>query len=218
MPPVFFLNLQWMGWNLFLAAVPLALSFPLFAPSAAKRRGPPFRAVWAAVFLVYYLFLPNAPYVLTDVIRMILQIKNYRYYGMSDTFMVLGLLPQYGLFMLLGFSCYTVAFGRQLRFLERCGWPSSAVRAVRFLNPAVMAVGIYLGRVHRFNTWDVLSRSDEIVATTIEGFRNAAFFSFLAITSGAILLGHEILTMFFQAVRPVNQPPLTCGKAGRGLY
>src|SRR5205085_10179191 len=52
-----------LAWNLFLACVPLAAAIAL--RKADERRLP--LIVRAACFALWLLFLPNAPYVLTDV-------------------------------------------------------------------------------------------------------------------------------------------------------
>ncbi|HEX6032281.1 MAG TPA: DUF1361 domain-containing protein, partial [Tepidiformaceae bacterium] len=53
-------------WNLFLAWVPMALAVLLFA---AHRGGAP-SLFLAAPFGLWLLFLPNAPYLLTDFIHL----------------------------------------------------------------------------------------------------------------------------------------------------
>ncbi len=64
------INMSWMTWNLFLAFIPLALSVWLFR----FRRGSSW--LWWLGFLVFYAFLPNAPYLLTDVIHLIDDIRK----------------------------------------------------------------------------------------------------------------------------------------------
>src|SRR4029453_16226898 len=57
-------NRFWMLWNLILAAVPLLLAVPLFRHPG--RRGP---GGWLGLGVVV-LFLPNAPYVVTDLVHL----------------------------------------------------------------------------------------------------------------------------------------------------
>ena len=56
-------------WNLFLAFIPLALSFWLF------RRGKSRSFVWWLGLVVFLAFLPNAPYILTDIIHLIYDVR-----------------------------------------------------------------------------------------------------------------------------------------------
>ncbi|MGL4883991.1 MAG: DUF1361 domain-containing protein, partial [Waterburya sp.] len=56
----------WIVWNLFLAFIPLALSFWLFVRRNIKRS-----LLWWIGLVVFIAFLPNAPYLLTDIIHLI---------------------------------------------------------------------------------------------------------------------------------------------------
>ena len=59
-------------WNLFLAFIPLLLSFYLFRPPAMRN------ILWWTLLLIFIAFLPNAPYILTDSIHIIeLSQENY---------------------------------------------------------------------------------------------------------------------------------------------
>src|SRR5439155_22630333 len=60
----------WMGFNLALAAVPLVLAVVLFR--GRGRRGP----IWWAGVGVFAVFLPNAPYVMTDVVHFIYEVMT----------------------------------------------------------------------------------------------------------------------------------------------
>jgi uncharacterized membrane protein len=76
-------------WNLFLALIPLVLSFYLFRPSVTRN------VLWWAIFVIFAAFLPNAPYILTDTIHIIeLSHQNYPTSAVS-----LILIPQYILFV-----------------------------------------------------------------------------------------------------------------------
>src|SRR5258707_813088 len=61
-----------MLWNAFLAGCPAALALALFTRPAPERRG----VLWWAGLAAWVLFLPNAPYVLTDVVHMIDDIQR----------------------------------------------------------------------------------------------------------------------------------------------
>ncbi len=53
-----------MVWNLYLAAIPAVVALLLFRRPASRS------VAWFAGFGVWLLFLPNAPYVLTDVVHL----------------------------------------------------------------------------------------------------------------------------------------------------
>jgi uncharacterized membrane protein len=136
-------NAFWMTWNLVLAAVPLALAVPVFRWSG--RRG---WAWWAGLGLVV-LFLPNAPYVVTDLIHLRRDVLAAR----SDGAVISGVLPVYGVFIALGFASYALVLREGGRFLAVRGlgrWRPLAEVATHL----VCAVGVVLGRVARLNSWE----------------------------------------------------------------
>ncbi|MEM9002320.1 MAG: DUF1361 domain-containing protein [Cyanobacteria bacterium P01_F01_bin.86] len=148
-------NWRWMAWNTWLALIPLALAGCLF-------RGNPRRTLlWWLGLAVFVAFLPNAPYVLTDIIHLVNDIR----YGYSIWLITLVLVPQYLLFMLIGFEAYVVSVLALSRYLQR-----QAVRYhgfVEVLIHALTAVGIYLGRFRRFNSWDIVTQPDLLMSTTL---------------------------------------------------
>ncbi|MGK7901267.1 MAG: DUF1361 domain-containing protein, partial [Hormoscilla sp.] len=104
-------NSPWMGWNLFLAFIPLCLSFWLFRSTRSRS------LLWWAVCLVFVAFLPNAPYVLTDTIHLIEDIRqNY-----SVWIVTLVLIPLYTLFILLGFEAYVLSLLNLGNYLKQQG-------------------------------------------------------------------------------------------------
>ena len=144
-------NIVWMTVNLLLAAVPFALSVWLFASRRPKTLG------WWTGVVAFVAFLPNAPYVLTDVIHLASQSRI----ATSDL-QVIGLLIQYGLLMGTGLAFYggCLAMLRR-RLLEdglaRWRWPAEIGLH------AVCSVGIFLGRFFRLNSWDLVVRPRSVL-------------------------------------------------------
>jgi len=150
-------NSHWMAWNLFLAFVPLALSVWLF------RRNRPASLLWWVGLVVFIAFLPNAPYVLTDIIHLIYDIRE----GFSEWVVTLVLVPQYILFILAGFGAYVLSLinlGYYLNQRRRHRYVLGAELALH----ALSAIGIYLGRFLRFNSWDLVTRLDSVAGTVID--------------------------------------------------
>ena len=89
-------------WNLFLAAIPCILSFYLFRLSARRN------LLWWLILLIFIVFLPNAPYILTDSIHIVeLSQQDYPHWAI-----ILILLPQYIFFIIVGFEAYTISLIR----------------------------------------------------------------------------------------------------------
>lgn len=142
-----------MTWNLWLACVPLVLAAVLFRPGVARTRS------WWFGLVVFVVFLPNAPYVLSDVIHLFDDIRMSR----SDL-QVLGLyLPLYLTFFALGFGAYVAALDLAHRYL-RLEAPSVRWLPIEGALHLLCAVGIYLGRVVRLNSWEVFTRPHAVLA------------------------------------------------------
>jgi uncharacterized membrane protein len=141
-------------WNLFLAAVPFFWSI-VFRWADRNQR-----PVWAIVsFALWLLFLPNAPYILTDLIH--LRPRPY----IPLWFMLAMLLSCAGTGTLLGYlSLLNVQETIARKFSTRAGW-SVAVGSLM-----LCGFGIYLGRFLRWNSWDALTKPIELARTVVRQF------------------------------------------------
>jgi uncharacterized membrane protein len=151
------INMRWMTWNLFLAFIPLALSIWLFR----SKRGRSW--VWWLGFIGFYAFLPNAPYLLTDVIHLIDDIRRVQ----SVWIITLVLIPVYLLVILGGFEAYVISLINLGYYLHRIG-KSKWIFGVELITHALSAVGIYWGRFLRFNSWDFITQPDAILTKGVE--------------------------------------------------
>ncbi|BAT55458.1 hypothetical protein NOS3756_44450 [Nostoc sp. NIES-3756] len=151
------INMRWMTWNLFLAFIPLVLSVWLFR----TRRGGSW--LWWLGFLVFYAFLPNAPYLLTDVIHLIHDIRKIQ----SVWMITLVLIPVYLLVILGGFEAYVISLinlGYYLHRIDKSQW----ILRVELITHALCAIGIYWGRFLRFNSWDFITQPDALLTRGVE--------------------------------------------------
>jgi uncharacterized membrane protein len=142
----------WYGflrWNLFLAVVPLVLAYAL---AWAARRD------WATLAvpllgLAWLLFLPNAPYLISDLVH--LQDGASRV-----NVLTLGLVALTGL--LIGVkSVQIVQRVVDERFGAAWGWRAAQATVV------LTTLGVYMGRVLRWNSWNVLSRPHVLIDTVL---------------------------------------------------
>lgn len=139
-----------LAWNLALAWIPLALSIVM------ARIGPGHRARLAVVAVAWLVFLPNAPYLLTDVVHL----RNRPAVGRLDvilvvTFVLTGLL--------LGFTSLLVAHGVVARHVRPLGGWMVMAGIV-----GLCSFGISLGRIERWNSWDVLHRPRALLSDIVE--------------------------------------------------
>ncbi|HEY9643559.1 MAG TPA: DUF1361 domain-containing protein [Coleofasciculaceae cyanobacterium] len=148
----------WILWNLFLAFIPLVLSFWLFRRKKLKTRS----FLWWLVLVVFVAFLPNAPYMLTDIIHLIRGTRA----GYAVWLIALIFIPLHLVAILGGFEAYVISLINQGNYLKR-------QRAGRFVlwselaAHALSAIGIYLGRFIRFNSWDLVTDPRDVLTTTV---------------------------------------------------
>lgn len=220
----------WILWNLFLAAVPLLLSFSLFRRQSLANRwflaacvvvgiigvlglGPRvpravrglfnllgdnpsdlvfwFELLWLLVvvafagllslkifktkqnpqgwlwwvgLVVFLVFLPNAPYVLTDIIHLIRGTSS----GQIRILVVaLVFIPIHAAAILLGFEAYVISILNLATYLKQHG-AKAMILPLELTIHALSAVGIYLGRFMRFNSWDLVVDPTGVIAYTLD--------------------------------------------------
>ncbi|NMG19305.1 DUF1361 domain-containing protein [Brasilonema bromeliae] len=176
------ININWMTWNLFLAFIPLALSVWLF------RNGRGRSWVWWLGFIVFYSFLPNAPYLLTDIIHLIDDIRTIQ----SVWIITLILIPLYVLVILAGFEAYVISLINLGYYLHRIG-KSKWILWVELITHALCAVGVYWGRFLRFNSWDFVTQPDALLTRGIEDILGKQPLVIIAITFGILVALHWIM-------------------------
>lgn len=128
-------------FNLFLACIPLFLS-------TALRLASHWRFHWTiqlAGFGLWLLFLPNAPYILTDILHLTWVSHAPAWYDLAL------LLSCSGTGLLVGYLSLSDVQGIVARsFGTISGWIFALVSLV------LSGFAIYLGRFLRWNSWDVL--------------------------------------------------------------
>ncbi|WP_414578410.1 DUF1361 domain-containing protein [Anabaena sp. CCY 9402-a] len=176
------INMRWMTWNLFLAVIPLLLSIWLFRNN---RRRP---WLWWLGFLVFYAFLPNAPYLLTDVIHFIHDIRTIQ----SVWLITLVLIPVYLVVILGGFEAYVISLINLGHYLHRIG-KSHWILWVELSTHALCAIGIYWGRFLRFNSWDFITQPDALLTRGVEELLGKQPLIIIAITFLVLLVLYWIM-------------------------
>ncbi len=133
----------WLLVNTVLAWLPAAMAFALFTLGRDARRGP----LWWCGVVVFVLFLPNAPYVVTDLVHLRSDVAA------AQGPVVSRILPIYAVFIASGFLAYYLSLLQVRRYLVRHGLGARVPAVVLGLH-LVVAVGIFLGRWSRLNSWE----------------------------------------------------------------
>jgi uncharacterized membrane protein len=145
---------RYLIWNLGLAWAPLLFALLLYA--AYRRRHT--LAELLALGAAWLVFLPNAPYMLTDFVHL----------GDRHRLVDSLILASFAFTALaLGFaSLLLVQIVVTRKFGARVGWVVAMAALV------LSSVGMYLGRVQRFNSWDVVTRPRLVAWTMRQGLED----------------------------------------------
>lgn len=161
-------------WNLFLALLPVFFSFYINPDQKRKWVAPVFMVLWL-------LFFPNSPYIITDLLHLRPRPEIPMWY---DVMLILsfawtGLMAgYYSLFQVLDF------------IRSRKSPVFTQIAGVVFLGLA--SYGVYLGRMRRWNSWDLFSKPVALLEDTIAPILNP-FFHFRVIAMCAALFGFLVI-------------------------
>lgn len=177
-------------WNLFLAAIPFGAALILEALDKLRAL---VAAQWICL-IIWLLFLPNAPYIVTDF----LHLKPR--HGIPLWYDVLLLISAAGTGLLLGYGSMLIV---QRILAKRYGTTTGWI--VILITSILSAFGIYLGRVLRFNSWDVISEPLPLFAEIADRLMNPLDHPQTLAVTGlygvALTLGYVALHAVIESVR-----------------
>lgn len=147
-------------WNFFLAAIP----YPWALVTAALHRRLPGQWLYLIIPGLFWLaFLPNAPYLVTDVVHF----RGYFSLRMWHEVISMVALVWTGLFIAI-YSLRTMQTIVQDYSNAFMSW--LFVMAILLLN----GLGVYLGRFLRWNSWDLLTNPGRIMDDTLTLFNGSS--------------------------------------------
>ena len=156
----------YLAWNLFLAWLPLVFAVCAWRSTESKKRLLVFSVLWL-------LFLPNAPYLVTDLVHLKERAPIPFWFDVV---------------LLQSLICHRVLIGFVSLYLNQClsaifvGQRGSWLFVIAVVG--LTAFGIYLGRVQRWNSWDALLNPFDLATDIFAHFfrphrRSAGLFSIL---------------------------------------
>jgi uncharacterized membrane protein len=142
---------KFLVWNLVLAWIPV-----FFAACFAAVR---LRLWLLPLGLAWLAFLPNSPYLVTDLVHLEEGVDFWRH------------VLQYGFAAWTGILLGVVSLRLVHDRIERdfgafAGWVAVIVSI------PLCAIGIVIGRFQRWNSWDLVRRPKEVLGTTLEWMRS----------------------------------------------
>jgi uncharacterized membrane protein len=181
-------------WNLVLAWVPLIAALALHdVRRAALLTQLPLLGLWLA-------FFPNAPYLVTDLIHV-----RHRDGALSlaRDLVTFGSTALAGL--ALGFSSLILVERTLRRRFGARGALTASMAAI-----AAASVGIYLGRVIRLNSWDLLLSPRAVAEVTQDRFLDVEAHPLAVLGTVAVALA---LVVTYLAFRRIAQPEIEGGRS-----
>lgn len=169
-------------WNLILAWVPFLAALALYD---ANRRGR-LAGLQLSLAAIWLLFLPNAPYIVTDFIHVGVIGGAPIWFDalLVATFAATGLL---------------LGFGSLLLVQSVVARSAGAVWGWLMLVPVLLLCsgGIILGRVYRFNSWDALSRPEALLRVMTDRLADPSGtmsgFALLGALTGSLVVAYLVL-------------------------
>jgi uncharacterized membrane protein len=174
---------SWIVWNLILAFIPLVLSLGLFR-YAKGRPGP----IWWLGFLTFAAFLPNAPYLLTDIIHTV-QAAQSPY---SIWVIVLVFIPLHVIAIVSGFEAYVISLINLGHYLRRWG-QERWIGIAELLTHLLCAIGIYVGRFDRLNSWEFLTDPQDVIHTLLTALTSQWPLLIIAISAVIICISYWVM-------------------------
>ena len=177
-----------LAWVFTLGIIALVLSLFLFQRKRTFRT-----LIWWLGLAAFIAFLPNAPYLLTDIIHLIRGTSS----GQVPTWIVaLVFIPLHVVAILLGFEAYVLSLLNQNYYLKQRG-AAQWIAPTEILIHALSAVGIFLGRFVRLNSWDVLADPSSVLIITLNTLTSRRPLLVIFIT-------FVILTLFYWIMKQVT--------------
>jgi uncharacterized membrane protein len=143
--------------------------------------------LWWLIYVVFIAFLPNAPYVLTDIIHLMNAVRD----GYSTWIITLIFIPLHLFAILAGFEAYVISVMNQSHYLVKAG-AKRFVLTAELMTHLLAAVGIYLGRFQRFNSWDLVTTPDMVFMSTLDNLTSKRPLLVIAITFVVITVSYWI--------------------------
>jgi uncharacterized membrane protein len=144
----------YLGWNLFLGWIPIGLAL------LAEHRS---NSHWKTIIIsaLWLLFFPNSPYVITDLVH--LRPGNYALFW-HDAIMIFT-------YALVSLACGLIS----LYWMQKVWIKAFSARISFVLLLAVFPLtgyGVYLGRVQRWNSWDLFTQPKQLLINALLSVRS----------------------------------------------
>ena len=176
-------------WNLFLAWLPMLAALIVY--NLRKRDATRAWALIVPCAFLWLLFFPNAPYILTDILRLQAHV---------------GVPLWYDLILLIAFAWTGTFLGLVSLYLMHTLVRRAAGSAAGWVFTlgvlALTGFGVYLGRFPRWNSWDLLHHPRAVLTDTLQPFfQPGAFLPVLGVIGFIFMFQACVYLCFRQMLR-----------------
>jgi uncharacterized membrane protein len=176
-----------LAWNLFLACIPYIITKQLTQLERVKTTGLNF----IVLFLLWLIFIPNAFYIITDLFHLNEGKAAPQWFNLVLIFS----------FAWNGLLLGIISFRKMEKIMEQFisgKWRWVFLFGIMWLN----ALGIYIGRYLRFNSWDVITNpfelANDIIYLCIHPRRKINEW-------GMIVSFTVLMTLVYQSIKKISQ-------------
>ena len=165
-------------WNLFLAYIPYFLSSKIntLVPGTFS---------FYSMGIIWLLFLPNSFYLITDFVHL----HHFNRYQYLFDVLLLSSFTIAGLYSGI-LSLFDMHLLLQMKYNLRKSW--LLIAGIIYLS----AFGIYLGRILRFNSWDIIRHPFTLFYNSWKSIQNCETLLFTLVLGTLILIIYSILYSF----------------------
>lgn len=176
-----------LGWNLFLAFIPYWITWWTIRNSSVIKN----KVKLAAIIAVWLLFVPNSFYIVTDLFHL------YHFNAAPKWFDILMVFS----FAWNGILCGIISVRRiEMIFLWKRKRSFSLL--LIFFVMWLSAFGVYIGRILRFNSWDMITNPfsllSDILNMVVHPFAN--FYSW-----GMIFCYSIFMTLLYYSIKKLSE-------------
>ncbi|MBP2832191.1 DUF1361 domain-containing protein [Aquimarina sp. U1-2] len=169
-------------WNLFLACIPYFITLLLHYFVNRKN------LFWLG-FCIWLAFLPNAPYILTDI-------QHIKQSTLPSIWFDVLLILSFAINgMIIGFASL-----QMMQKLLKQRLPHRVVTIVVHFILLLCGLGIYLGRILRWNSWDIIQNPVDITGDIIKRVLSPLYYidtwMFTAGFGGFLILTYRLLEYY----------------------
>ncbi|HEX2924127.1 MAG TPA: DUF1361 domain-containing protein [Chloroflexota bacterium] len=192
----------WVTWNLFLAAVPVGLAHLLCWAGRRSQKRPLYAPLAWLAGLLWIVFLPNTCYLLTEWRHFLGMLDSRDMYVLSQfnrgiTAKLMIYTVFYFCYSGAGMLAFALAIRPVHRLFRELGATVWVYGAALFL---LVSLGVYLGLVPRFNSWNLVNRPDQIWQTIAHVAHRPKLSAFMVAFAGVLWIGYAVIDIWFDGL------------------